>query len=110
VLKKLYLGALRCYPDQAEARLKVISNIAEKCTKNLDEFSISFTNNLIDHLLDFLDSCTKLKKLCITGSFEHAGESLLSIGDSIPKTLKSLTISTKWDNILECFEGVFCKV
>nr|CAG8501843.1 3988_t:CDS:1 [Entrophospora candida] len=109
MLKKLYLGALQCDHTQTDSCLQVVRNITEKCSNNLEEFSITFTNPLLDCFLRLLESCTRLKKLSITGSFEYTDDSLSLIGASIPVSLKSLIISTKWSSELENLERFFAK-
>ncbi|CAH1758488.1 2790_t:CDS:2 [Entrophospora sp. SA101] len=108
VLQKLYLGTLQ-YQNQTDSCIQVVRNITKKCTKNLEEFSITFTNHLLDCFLYLLESCTRLKKLIITGSFEYTYDSLSLIGASIPDSLKSLIISTEWDSELENLEEFFAK-
>nr|CAG8611077.1 9710_t:CDS:2 [Entrophospora candida] len=108
VLQKLYLGTLQ-YQNQTDSCIQVVRNISKKCTKNLEEFSITFTNHLLDCFLYLLESCTRLKKLIITGSFEYTYDSLSLIGASIPDSLKSLIISTEWDSELENLEEFFAK-
>jgi len=101
VLRKLYLGTLRYENDYSE----VVLNITEKCAESLEEFSITYLDPLIETYI--LDPFTRLKKLCISGSFRYID--LSPFGSSIPESVESLTISVKWDDYLDSFKNFFAK-